>query len=58
MAPPAPDVRRAAELALACLAHPAGGPDRAADSSARGWIAPEPLPPAVAATRAVLRAAR
>ena len=49
--------RYAAE-GLDYLDHLAGELDRIVDYPARGWIAPEPLPPAVAAAHAVLRASR
>lgn len=39
------------------VAHLAGELDRLVDYPARGWIAPEPLPPEIAAAHAVLRAA-
>ncbi len=48
--------RYAAE-GLDYLDHLAGELDRIAAYPARGWIAPEPLPPAIAAAHAVLRTA-
>ncbi len=49
--------RYAAE-GLDYVGHLAGELDRIVDYPARGWIAAEPLPPAIAAAHAVLRAAR